>query len=62
MSDIPIDTSNLEAVSMQGDTVVIMRRGIRLTQEEALNLAAWLVALADSNGRFQEVLNAVLDT
>lgn len=60
-----IDTSNLPfMVAMQGDKIVIMRPPTRpLTIDEALNLAAWLVALSDPLGeRFNKMLQAVLST
>lgn len=58
----PIDTDNLEAVGLRGDDIVILRRGIRLSRDQALNLAAWLVALADHDGRFADVLERVQNT
>lgn len=33
-----------------------------VTTDEALNLAAWLVALADSNGKFKEISEVVLES
>lgn len=64
MSEKP-DTLNKFMVAGQGDKVVIMnfppRR--RLSREEALSLAAWIVALADPSGKdFQVYLDAVLET
>lgn len=58
----PIDTMNHEMVAMHGDEVVMTLRGIRLSRERALSLAAWIVALADDEGRFNEVLEAVTNT
>jgi hypothetical protein len=59
-----IDTANEFMVACQGDKVVIMNppRGL-LSQDEALVLAAWLVALSFAErSRFDEVLNAVENT
>lgn len=33
-----------------------------ISKDEALNLAAWLVALADTDGKFNEILQAVTNT
>lgn len=33
-----------------------------ITKDDALNLAAWLVALADDDGKFQPLLEAVQNT
>jgi len=47
---------------LAGD-IVIMRPKQRLTKEEALNLAAWIVALADPSGeQWEKTLEAVLET
>jgi hypothetical protein len=59
-----IDTANKFMVACQGDKVAIMNppRGL-LSQDEALALAAWLVALSFAErSRFDEVLNAVENT
>lgn len=46
-----IDTTNRFLVGARGDSVIIMRRpNAELSKEDALNLAAWLVALADPDG------------
>lgn len=34
----------------------------KLTRESALNLAAWLAALADENGEFEQLLKEVRET
>lgn len=63
-----IDTFNHFMVASRGDKVVILsartgRLDRELSQEEVLNLAAYLVAMADPAGeRFKAVLEAVLST
>jgi hypothetical protein len=48
--------------SMGGD-IVIQRLKQRMTKDEALNLAAWIVALADPTGeKWEKTLEAVLET
>ena len=55
-------------VGIQGDTIVLLKPvPQKLTKEEALNLAAWLVALADdtvgtSEGPFAKQLEEVLQS
>lgn len=54
---------NICLVGVQGETVVIMRPKQRLTKEEALNLAAWIVALSDPAGeQWEKTLEAVLES
>jgi len=54
-------------VGMQGDGVVIMKPiPFRLTKEQALNLAVYLVCMADESygaegGVFSNLLNKVID-
>lgn len=55
-----MDTTNKFLVSTQGEHVVVMLPlPPRLTREEALNLAAYLVGLADMNGEFDRLRQAV---
>lgn len=63
MSD-PFDTANRFMVGGLGDGFIIMRPPTgKLTKAEALNLAAYLVALAEEDaGEFQQVLDAVQGT
>ena len=62
MSDI--DTGNKFFVSMSvGGDVFILRRPGSLSRHDALNLAAWLVAMAQENeGEFEKLLEAVRNT
>ena len=55
-----IDTTNRFLVSARGDEVLVLnppRTGI--SRDDALNLAAWLVALAGGGEKFAAVLRAV---
>lgn len=59
-----IDTLNRFLVTSNSGQVIVMRPPTRMTRAEALNLAAWLVAMADSCGppfepTFDEVRKAV---
>lgn len=54
-----IDTSNDSLVSVIGDSVAIMRPRPRMTKEEALRMAAWIVALCGGHDAFDPVLEAV---
>lgn len=66
------DTANLFAVSVRGTDVVVLKWGRLLTVQEALNLAAWLVACSDAAAladghnaareQFSRLLDAVLST
>ena len=57
------DTSNKFMVGVSGAHIVMLRppRG-SITKEDALNLAAWLVALADEGDKFPAQLEAVQNT
>ena len=58
-----IDTTNRFVVAGQGeDLVFLLPVPQRITREDALLLAAYLVALADHENRFQAVLHAVMNT
>lgn len=57
-----IDTFNKFLVGMKGDNVTIMRMSPLMTKQDALLLAAYLVALADDDNEFAEVLKAVQNT
>jgi len=59
------DTANKFMVGMQGDKIVIMlayKLTAGISHEEALNLAAYLVALICDKKRFEEVLKAIENT
>lgn len=59
-----IDTSNDFLVGSNGEKVVIMNPPRQMTHDQALRLAAWLVAIADGEGshKFADVLRAVQST
>lgn len=58
-----IDTTNYSLVGTNGDDIVFIRPlPQRLTKERALNLAAYLVAMADDNNQFPAILEAVQNT
>lgn len=58
------NTENKFFVGVQGSDRIIFLRQIpqMITRPEALNLAAYLVALADYEGEFSEILEAVKNT
>lgn len=60
---IPVDTTNVQLVGRrQDDEIIVGMPKSRMTPEEALVQAAWLVALADpGRRRFPMVLEAVLN-
>ncbi len=57
-----IDKFNMHLVAVKGDDIVIMNPRVRMTKADALNLAAWLVALSDDNEEFNNLLARVLDS
>jgi hypothetical protein len=66
MTGQPIETRNLFAVAMTGDgriTILLPPRG-PMIRADALNLAAYLVAMSQSaeGPSFEEVLAAVVNT
>ena len=58
-----LDSLNKFGVGVSGARIVILKppRGT-ISNADALNLAAWLVALADPEGKFPSVLADVLST
>jgi hypothetical protein len=64
MSESPLPIGNLPPegfmVGGRGDKIAIMILGREVTKPQALNLAAWLVALADPGGEeFKKYFDAV---
>lgn len=59
------DTSNRFFVGATGDHISILMppppQGV-ITRQEALNLAAWLVAIADIDDEFDDLLQAIRNT
>lgn len=54
-----MEISNHHLVGVQGGGIVIMVPPCKLTKDEALLFAAWLVTLADADNKFKDVLAAV---
>lgn len=54
-----LDAANHFFVGVQGDKIVTLRGSLRLSRDEALNLAAWLVVLADRDDEFGLLLEKV---
>jgi hypothetical protein len=42
-----IDTTNRFGVGMRGEWIIVMKFGARLTHDDAMNLAAYLVSAAE---------------
>lgn len=58
-----IDTGNDQLVGRSGDgTVSILLPLRRMTRQQALRHAAWLVAIADDNDEFPAILSVVRST
>ena len=60
-----IDTTNYQLVGSNGAVIIVMAPKQRMTKQEALVHAAWIVALADDKpddegSQFTEALRAVL--
>lgn len=54
-----IETLNDQIVAVQGDSIIVMAPKNRMTREEAMRHAAWLITLAGDDARFTEILQAV---
>lgn len=60
---VNMDTLNRFGVGVHGENVVFLKPvPLQITREQALNLAAYLVALADRDGEFDKVLQAIRNT
>jgi hypothetical protein len=57
-----ITVANIRLVAVADDKIVVQRPAAHMTRCEALNLAAWLVSLADDDDEFQELLKKVQNT
>jgi hypothetical protein len=58
-----VDTFNRFGVGMRGgERMVILRFHAELSKREAVNLAAWLVAVAGEDDEFKRVLQAARNT
>jgi hypothetical protein len=63
------DTTNWSLVGVQGDDVVVLRAQRSMSREQAINLAAWLISIADmiepdkdTEAEFTELLHAIRAT
>ncbi len=54
-----MDTENKFMVASQGGQIVMLAPVTRMSKADALNLAAWLVVLADERDEFPALLDAV---
>ena len=55
-----MEVPNIQMVGVQGDSILVMMPKSKMTKQEALVHAAWLVALADStDDKFQGILEEV---
>jgi hypothetical protein len=60
---VKIDTTNKFLVGVLGDKVVVMAPPVKpINRQDALLLAAYLVAFSDENDEFQNYLLAVRNT
>jgi hypothetical protein len=53
---------NTQAVGVQGERIVVLSPKASMTKHEALVHAAWLVALADEENKFPEILKEVQES
>lgn len=56
------DTANKFFVSRRGEEVIILAFRAKMTRDEAIALAAWLVVMADDQDNFTEALETVKNT
>lgn len=54
-----IDGSNKFGVGVHGDHIIVVLAPHKISKADALNLAAWLVTLADDNDEFGLVIEKV---
>jgi len=57
-----MDTTNKQLVSTNGEQILVIMPAQRMSKADALLHAAWLVALADDDDTFADVLEAVQNT
>jgi hypothetical protein len=57
---MPLDSSNQLGVGKQGNNIVILASPMRpLPEDEALNMAAWIVALTGRETEFAALLEEI---
>lgn len=55
-----MEVNNTQLVGVHaGSNIIILKPKNPMSKQEALELAAWLVVLADTEGKFGEYLDAV---
>lgn len=60
-----IDTTNMAGVSVSGDEIVLLINRPRMTKEQAINMAAWLIVLSgawhddEATERFSALVSAI---
>lgn len=59
-----VDITNQWLLGTKGDNIVMLNHNaaINMTRIEALVLAAWLVAMADEDNEFKQILEKVQNT
>lgn len=64
MTETKIDTTNKMLLGAIGPNFVISKPpSIEMSKDEAINLAAWIVAMADpTREQFDPLLSAILET
>jgi hypothetical protein len=58
---IAMEGRNVQLVAIRGNEIVILQPRQKMSREEAVNLAAYLVALADGEDDFIETLSDLQD-
>jgi hypothetical protein len=56
----PIDTDNKQLVGRHGDAIFFMRPPVRMSIQEALTMAAWIVAIACDDEQWNKTHDAVM--
>ena len=51
--------ANKFMIGMQGDSIISMKLGLRMSEEDALNLAAWIVATVCDEEKWKKAQEAV---
>ena len=61
-NDQVIETMNDQIVAMRGEEVIVMNPKVRMSKDEALRHAAWLISIVCDDERFKDILQAVRNT
>lgn len=54
------EVPNRQRVAVSGDYIIVNEPKTKMTKREALEHAAWLVAMADDNDEFDDLLYSVM--